>query len=91
VWSAANVGGVGSGERGFASEADGADLPTGARFRNLREAWRPYLVLSKGSYDIPNQWTDLTICNIIPTKGRHPWEQSVGPFKDLVTFFFRDW
>ncbi len=44
-------------------------------------------MLSKGSYDIPNQWTDLTICNIIPTKGRHPWEQSVGPFKDLVTFF----
>lgn len=58
-----------------------------ARFRNLREAWRPYLVLSKGSYDIPRQWTDLTVCKVTAAKGKHPWAQSLGPFKDLVGVF----
>jgi len=58
-----------------------------ARFRNLREAWRPYLMFSKGAYEIPNQWTDLTVCKGAADKGTHPWAQPLGPFRDFVTWF----
>ena len=44
-------------------------------------------MLSKGMYDISNQWTDLTVSKGTAEKGTHLWAQSVGPFRDFVTWF----
>lgn len=68
----------------------GAITLTGAqaRYRNIRECWRPFLVLSNGAPVVmKHQWTDVIVAADKPDKTKHPWAQAVGPFKDLVGWF----
>jgi len=58
-----------------------------ARFRNMRQGWRPFLILSKGPCVINQPWTDFIVSRETPDKAKHPWAQAVGPFRDIVGWF----
>jgi 16S rRNA G966 N2-methylase RsmD len=58
--------------------------PSRIHARKIEGGYRPFLMLSKGEYD-RRGWIKDTIDHVTPPKKeRHPWEQAVEPFVQLV-------
>jgi 16S rRNA G966 N2-methylase RsmD len=58
--------------------------PSRIHARKIEGGYRPFLMLSKGEYD-RRSWIKDTIDHVIPSKKeRHPWEQAIEPFIQLV-------
>ena len=58
--------------------------PSRIHARKIEGGYRPFLMLSKGEYD-RRGWIKDTIDHVTPPKKeRHPWEQAIEPFVQLV-------
>jgi ParB-like chromosome segregation protein Spo0J len=55
----------------------------------IDDAWRPFLVLSAGTFEPRTFMSDMIVCSepIGPTKAIHRWAQPLGPFVHLVESF----
>jgi ParB-like chromosome segregation protein Spo0J len=61
-----------------------SNKPSRIHARKIEGGYRPFLMLSKGAYD-PRSWIKDTIEHVTPPKKeRHPWEQALEPFVQLV-------